>query len=555
MSEEIRNREEMMEDFETLIEESLQQPQRGSIVQGTVAQINGDDVLVNFGYKTEGIVSRSEFGEDLKVNDTVRLAVVSFAGGGYVQLSRRSLNEKSDWDGIKNASADEKPVYVKILSHVEKGYVGKIGEIDAFIPESHIALRIKGTDPKDFIGKTLPAKVLKFGGKKKSALVSPRLYLLEDAGKQRNDFFASIQEGSRLKGIVKTIKDYGAFVSFGLVDGFLHRNEISWGRVKNPSKYLAEGDQVEVVVLEVKHDENKIAVGMKQLIADPWNEATSKYPVGESVKGTVVTRKRAGYVLEIEPGIDGFIPNEELSWLKNSRASLNIKDIVEGRVLDYDNERKRVIMSVKDLCENPWHTLKAGLPEGSVISGVIKNVTEFGLFVDFGSFIDGLVRKGDISWTEEPGDLNELFKAGDTIDAKILHIDEEKERISLGIKQLGTNPWKEIGKLLPSGKAVEAPILSITKQGLEVELPLKMKGFIAISDLDPANPSLEQFKVGDKINAVVIKNDSKDRQIILSIKKYLQDSEKRETREYMKKMADSDNAFSFGSILKEKLTK
>lgn len=555
MSEESKNREEMMEDFEALIEESLQQPQRGSIVQGTVAQINGDEVLVNFGYKTEGVVSRSEFDENLKVNDTVELAVVSFAGGGYVQLSRRSLNEKSDWDSIKNASTDEKPVQVKILAHVDKGYTGKIGEIDAFIPDNHIDLRVKNADPKDYIGKTMPAKVLKFGGRKRSALVSPRLYLLDEAQKQKGEFFASVQSGDRLKGVVKTIKDYGAFVSFGAVDGFLHRNEISWGRVRNPSKYLAEGDQVEVVVLDVKHDENKIAVGMKQLTEDPWNGAASKYPIGESVKGTVVTRKRAGYVLEIEPGIDGFVPNEELSWLKNSRSSLNIKDVVEGRVLDYDNDHKRVVMSVKDLSENPWHTLKATQPEGSVVKGVIKNVTDFGLFVDFGSFIDGLIRKGDISWTDEPGDLNESYKAGDQVEAKILHIDEERERISLGIKQLEANPWKELGKLLPSGKVIEAPIANVTKQGLEVELPLKMKGFIAIADLDPANPSLEQFKAGDNVTAVVIKSDGRDRQVILSIKKYLQDSERRETKEYMKKLADNDNAFNFGSIFKDKLGK
>lgn len=555
MSEENKNREEMMEDLEALLEESLKPPQRGDIVEGTVVQIKGDEVLVNFGYKTEGVVSRSEFDADLKEGDTVELAVISFAGGSYVQLSRKTLNERSDWDSIKNASASGEPVQVKILSHVEKGYTGKFGEIDAFIPDNHIDLRVKNADPKDYIGKTLPAKVLKFGGKKKSALVSPRLYLLEESQRQKADFFSNINVGDVIKGTVKTIKEYGAFISFGLVDGFLHKNDINWGRVKTPAKFLAQGDEVEVEVLEIKLDDGKIAVGMKQLLPDPWNNAAEKYPVGESVKGTIITRKRAGYVLEIEQGIDGFIPNDELSWLKNARTTLNVKDVVEGRVLAYDDERKRVVMSVKDLSDNPWTILKAEQPVGSIVKGKIKNITDFGIFVDFGSFIDGLVRKGDISWTDEPGDLNEAYKVGDEIEAKILHIDEDKERISLGIKQLEANPWKELGKLLPSGKVVEAPIINITKQGLEVELPLKMKGIIAIADLDPANPSLEQFNVGDTITAQVIKTDSKEKQVILSVKKYLQDSERRETREYMKKMADNDNAFSFGSIFKDKLGK
>ena len=534
MSEENRNREEMMEDLEALIEESLKPPQRGDIVEGMVVQIKGDEVLVNFGYKTEGVVSRSEFEEEVKEGDTVELAVVSFAGGSYVQLSRRTLNERSDWDNIKNASNGEKPVQVKILAHVEKGYTGKVGEIDAFIPDNHIDLRIKNVDPKDYIGKTMPAKVLKFGGRKKSALVSPRLYLLEETQKQKNEFFGNVKVGDVLKGTVKTIKDYGAFISFGLIDGFLHRNEINWGRVKNPSKFLSVGNEVEVQVLDIKLEDNKIAVGMKQLLPDPWAEAATKYPVGENVKGTIITRKRAGYVVEIEQGIDGFIPNDELSWLKNSRMALNVKDVVEGRVLAYDNERKRVVMSIKDLSDNPWTVLKSEQPVGSVIKGKIKNVTDFGIFVDFGSFIDGLIRKGDISWTDEPGDLTEVYKAGDDIEAKILNIDEDKERISLGIKQLEANPWKELGKLLPSGKVVEAPIINITKQGLEVELPLKMKGIISLADLDPANPSLEQFNVGDIVTALVIKTDSKEKQVILSVKKYLQDSERRETREYMK---------------------
>lgn len=555
MSEENKNNDENIssfEDFAALFEETMQQPQRGSVVHGTVVQINGDEVVVDFGYKTEGSAPRSEFDDNLTVNDTVDLAIVNFPPNGYVQLSKKSLNEKSDWASLQVASENEEPVKVKIISKVEKGYVGRIGEIEAFIPENHIDISLKNVDPKNYIGKTLDAKVLKFGNKKRSALVSPRLFLLDLKDKGKKEFFEKIHVGDKLSGIVKTIKDYGAFINFGAIDGFLHKNEIAHGRVKSPSKYLEENASVEVVVLEINNEEQKISVGMKQLLIDPWDGAAKKYPLNETISGAVITRKRAGYVIEIESGIDGFVPNEELSWLKNSRSALGTKDVVEGRVIDYDNERKRIIMSVKDLMENPWVAFKKSQPEGSVIKGTVKNITDFGMFVDLGTFTDGLIRKSDISWTVEPENLNELYKVGDTVEAKILTIDEERERIALGIKQLETNPWKEINKLLPTGKVIEAPILTVTKQGLEVELPLQLKGTIALADFDPAKPSIDQFKVGDNVTAAVVKVDNRDKTITLSIKKYLHESERRETREYMKQLATTEDKSSFGSIFKDK---
>lgn len=546
---------ERMEDIEALLEKSLQNPSKGEVVEASVVLINKDEVIVDFGYKTEGVVARSEFGEDLKINDKIELSVVNVPSMGYVKLTSKTISEQNGRESIKNAFNENKPIEVKVLDYVDKkGFKAKWGDVEVFIPENHID-NVKDIEPKKYLGKTLFAKIMKVGDRKKSPLVSPRLYNSEEVQKQKIEFFSKVKIGDKLKGTVKTIKDYGAFVSFGMIDGFLHKNEINWGRVKNANKFLAEGDEVEVVVLELKQEDNKIAVGMKQLLDDPWLKAEKKYLVGENVKGTVVTRKRAGYVIEIEQGIDGFVPNEELSWLKNVRSTLNIKDVAEGKVLGYDTERKRVIMSVKDLSENPWVELKSSQKEGSVVSGTVKNITDFGMFIDFGSFIDGLIRKNDISWTEDVKDINDLYKVGDKVEAKIISIDEEKERVSLGIKQLVANPWKELNKLLPQGKVVEVPIVNITKTGLEVELPLQMKGFIGINDLDPAKTSLDNYNIGDIVSAIVIKTDTKEKQVTLSVKKYLNDSERRETREYMKKMADSDNAFGFGSILKDKLSK
>lgn len=557
MNNENRQNEERMEDFESFFEESLQQYRPGEVVKGNIVEIRGDKGLINFGYKTEGVVDMSEL-DGAKVGDEVELSIVKMNNDGVI-LSKKAINAKGDFSAIKEKETSGAPVEVKITEFVSndktKGYRGRVGEIEAFIPENLIDINLKDIDPAKFINKVLLAKVLRVhGGKKQSVIVSPRHHLLDEVKKKKDEFFTKYKVGDSIKGVVKTLKDYGAFISLGGIDGFLHKNEMSWGRVKNPAKFLAENDNVEVVILEIDKDTNKVAVGMKQLQNDPWDEAAKKYPEGSSVKGTVVARKRAGYVVEIAEGIDGFVPNEEIGWLKHTKSTLNIKDMVEGRVIGYDNERKRVIMSVKDLQDNPWTTLKKEHPEGSVVKGTIKNITDFGLFVDFGSFLDGLVRKNDVSWREEIADLNTVYKVGDTVEAKILNIDEDKERISLGIKQLEANPWKEVTKLLPQGKAVEVKITAVNKQGLEVELPLEMKGIIAVNDLDPAKASVDMYNVGDTVTATVIKADNKEKQVILSIKKYLQDSERRETKEYMKKMETSEDS-GFGNIFMDKFDK
>lgn len=557
MNKENRQNEERMEDFESFFEESLQQYRPGEVVKGNIVEIRGDKGLINFGYKTEGVVDMSEL-DGAKVGDEVELSIVKMNNDGVI-LSKKAINAKGDFSAIKEKETSGAPVEVKITEFVSndktKGYRGRVGEIEAFIPENLIDINIKEIDPAKFINKVLLAKVLRVhGGKKQSVVVSPRHHLVEEAKKKKDEFFDKYKVGDSIKGIVKTLKDYGAFISLGGIDGFLHKNEMSWGRVKNPAKFLAENDNVEVVILEIDKDTSKVAVGMKQLQNDPWDNAEKNYPEGSSVKGTVVARKRAGYVVEIADGIDGFVPNEEIGWLKHSKSTLNIKDMVEGRVIGYDNERKRVIMSVKDLQDNPWTTLKKEHPEGSVVKGTIKSITDFGLFIDFGSILDGLVRKSDVSWREEIADLNTVYKVGDTVEAKILNIDEDKERISLGIKQLEANPWKEVTKLLPQGKSVDVKITAVNKQGLEVELPLEMKGIIAVNDLDPAKASVDMYNVGDTVTATVIKADNKEKQVILSIKKYLQDSERRETKEYMKKMETSEDS-GFGNIFMDKFNK
>jgi ribosomal protein S1 len=551
MSNEHTNGEEMrMEDFESMLEESLKQPTKGSTVKGVVAQIQGNEVIVNAGFKTEGVVDKSELAEDVKVGDEVELIVVGFDNGGYMRLSRRMIDERSDWNAMKDFQ--DKVVKVKIEAHVEKGYRGKIGEIDAFIPENHIDLKSRMQSPEYYVGKVLMAKVLKTSrdGKHRSALVSPKEYSIEQNNKERGDFLGTIKVGDVLTGTVKTLKDYGAFISFGAVDGFLHKSNIVWGRPKNPAKYMEEGKDLKVQVLEINPENGKIEVGLKQLTDDPWTTVRTKYPVDSSVSATIIGRRRNGYIAEIEPGIDAFIPLEELSWLKNIHTHINPKDVVDGRLQDYDDEHKRVTISVKMMQDNPWKTLRAETSEGSVVEGTVKNVTDFGIFVDFGQFVDGLVRKSDISWNDEPTDLNTLYKAGDKVEAKILKIDEERERVSLGIKQLGQNPWRDMPK--GGAKSVQVTITAVSKQGLEAELDNGLKGTINPSDLEDGK-SLDDYKVGDVINVAIVRADQRDRTVVLSVRKLLVDNERKETKEYMKKLEKTEEGQSFGNIFKDKL--
>lgn len=543
-------------DFESMLEESLQVPSRGSVIKGIVAHITDTDVLVNIGIKSEGIVSLDEFekgGEiQVSVGDEVEVMYLGTSGGGgYVKLSRKALFKEHNWLVIEQALESGAAVQVKVTAAVNKGFTAKYEDVECFIPENHIDIKSKLQEPASYVGKVIDVKVLKVNKKQHSFLASAKLQVIKQLEEKKTDFYGSINEGELIKGTVKTIKNYGVFMNFGPVDGFMHKNNISWGVVKHPSQYLSEGDELNVMVLGINRDEDKIEVGLKQTLNDPWITAEEKYPMDSDVRGMIVTRKNKGFVVEIEPGVDGFIPQDELSWLKNDRIKLEPKDMVEGRVVGYDDDNRKVVMSVRLLSENPWVTLKKNHPEGSVVSGKIKSVTDFGLFIDFGVFLDGLVRVKDVSWTDEAINLAEYYKEGDSVDAKILRIDPERERISLGIKQLESNPWKEMGKLLPNGKVTTVKVVETNKEGVLVELPLGLTGFIPAGELEE---SASELAVGSEIKAVVIKNSIKDRSVLLSVKKYMMDSEKREVKEYLKRLEQDDTSdFSLGSMLKGKI--
>lgn len=553
-----------MEDFETMLNRSINPPTKGTLVKGTVVGINDNDILVNFGYKTEGVADIHEFIKDgnltVKVGDEIELEVVSVSGGGsYVKLSKKGIDLKHDIDEVVKSISKGKAVPVKIVKYDDKNkkFIGKHGEVEVHILEHQIDHKNKIKEPQHYLGKVFNCKILKFDSKSRTALASRKQYLIESHEEEKKRFFDSIKEGDVVKGTVKSIKEFGAFISLGPVDGFLARENIDWGRVSKIEKYFEIDDKVEAKIIKIDRENGKIDLSIKDLKENPWSSAKSKYPVGAEVKGSVIVRLKNGYVLEVEKGVEGFVPSEELSWIKKSNLSLNKGDIVIGRVIDIDDKKEKLIVSIKALQENPWETMKKTHPEGSIVKGKIKGITEFGIFVDFGGVVDGLIRKTDISWTEEIENLEERFKVGDEIEAKILAIDPEKERIALGIKQLEKNPWKEIDKLYPVGKVIEATVDSVNKDGIVVNLTKGIKGFVPVKEVDDNKTNiLEQYNQGDTIKATVIKTDVKNKSIILSIKKYKLDSERSEVKEYMKKLQkqQGDESFSLGSLLKEKLS-
>ncbi|MGA1862090.1 S1 RNA-binding domain-containing protein [Deferribacter thermophilus] len=549
-----------IEDFETLLEQSLATPKKGAIVKGQVVQITDSHVLINFGYKSEGFANREDFLEDgeltVKVGDEVEVMVVGITGGGArIWLSKRVLDQKKDWSDILEAHEKGKYIPVKVLEKVEKGFKVIYKTVEGFIPDGHMEYMHKQRDDEYYIGKVFNVKILRISKRDKSFLASRKIYLQEVAEEEKKHFFETAKVGDLVKGRVKSIKNYGVFVDLGPVDAFLKRENISWGRVRHPNQFLEIDDKVEGVIINLDPENQKVEISIKDKTEDPWLSVDKKYKKGEKASGQIVARVRRGYILEMEPGIDGFLPDEELSWLKKSNVKLNVKDVVEGQVLDIDQKNKKVVLSLKLLTDNPWNTLKEKHPEGSVVKGKIKNITDFGLFVDFGSFIDGLIRKEDISWTEEIEDLNERFKVGDEVEAKILKIDERRERVSLGIKQLEKNPWKEIDKILPKGKVVEAPVTFVGKDYVEVELPRGIKGVIEARELDENKVLPEDVaKVGDTLKAVVIGHNAKEKKVYLSRKKYLLDSEKREVKEFLKQLETKETSgFSLGNVLKDKL--
>lgn len=548
-------------DFEEILDEYIPPVERGAIVKGKVVKIGEQSVLVNIGSKTEGVIPIEEFTKDGKVTikegDEVEAKVINISNAlAQIKLSTLELRLERDLQYVKDALENNKYVNVKVKNTANKGFTGYTGEINVYIPKSHIDLKGHIKEDSYYLDKSLRCRVLKVDEENNSILASHRLYLESLEEKKREEFFDKIKIGDIVKGRVKVLKKYGVFVDLGPVDGFLYKDNISWGKVVDPTYYLEVDDVIDVKIINIDKDSGKVEVSLKHKSNDPWENVRNRYPEGSKIKGTVITKKNNGYVLEIEDGIDGFIPDEEISWLKKVEKKLARRSTVEGMVIGFDDKRRRVIMSLKLIESNPWESIKRKHPEGSIVKGVIKGVKDFGIFVDFGEAIDGLIRISDLSWSKKIENINELYRVGDNIEAKILKIEPERERIQLGVKQLTKDPWSEIDKLYPKGKVVECNVKNVENKYVIVELPGDLNGIIPASEIDEKKVlPKEKYKIGDTLKALVTDIDYKKRVIVLSVRLYLLDLEKKDVNDYLKNYGEEDNGFSLGSILKDKLNK
>jgi small subunit ribosomal protein S1 len=513
--------------FEKLYLESLSNEKQykvGEIVPGKVIKVGRDFVTIDIGFKSEGQIPVSEFRTadgTIAINEGDQLDVFlenTENENGHVMLSKEKADKLRIWDEIAVACQNGDVIEGRVVERVKGGLSVDIG-VKAFLPGSQIDLNpIRDLD--SFVGNTYQFKIIKFNKIRGNIVLSRRALLEKEKQVLRDKTMEVLEEGSTLEGTVKNLTDYGAFIDLGGIDGLLHITDISWKRINHPNEILKLGQAVQVKVLKFDKEKQRVSLGMKQISDDPWVEADLKYAKNSTVSGKVVNLTDYGAFLEIEEGIEGLIHISEMSWtkrVKHPSAILKLGDKVDAMVLEMDKENRRMSLGLKQTQVNPWDELVKKYPEGSKVSGTVRNITDFGVFIEVEKDIDGLIHVSDLSWSSKSKNPHDLFKKGDTVEAVVLNVDPSAEKFSLGIKQLGNDPWKEIAETFPVGSSVDGEVVKITDFGLFVQLSNDVEGLIHRSELDVENPA-EKYKTGDKVNATVISVDPQDHKISLSMK-------------------------------------
>lgn len=552
-----------IEDFASLLAETFSEDTsiEGSVVKGTVVAIHDDYVTIDVGLKSEGRVALKEFGiagqsAEVQVNDTVEVYVERMEDkDGQAVLSREKARREEAWVILENAFEAQERVTGVIFGRVKGGFTVDLSGATAFLPGSQVDIRpIHDVGP--LMGTPQPFQILKIDRRRGNIVVSRRAVLEESRAEARSELVSNLQEGQLLQGVVKNITDYGAFVDLGGVDGLLHVTDIAWKRINHPSEALSVGQTVDVQVIRFNPETQRISLGMKQLQSDPWEAAAEKYTIGTRLNGQVTNITDYGAFVELDEGVEGLVHVSEMSWTKKNvhpGKIVSTSQEIEVVVLDIDMVKRRISLGLKQCTPNPWEDFKNNHEAGSVITGEIRNITEFGIFVGLNEEIDGLVHLSDISWELSGEDALEGFEKGANIEAKILEIDLEKERISLGIKQLTDDPFAGDVDKVKKGEVMTCTITAVTEQGLEVRVGENLTGFIKRGDLsrERSEQRTDRFAVDEKIDATVIQFDKKTRNLGLSIKA-------REIDEERKAMADfgsSDSGASLGDILGAALAK
>ena len=498
----------------------------GSLVEGTVSAIKGDDVFIDIGYKSEGEISLSEFGEgaEVKIGDKVTVMLVQLENErtGNVELSKRRADDKIRWEKILERYVEGCVVTGTVKSAVRGGLLVQIDDVEAFLPGSQVEVApVK--DLEAYVGQTFDFKVIKISNERRNLIVSRRELIEGTLAEKKAELLATLEKGQIRTGRVKNITDFGAFIDLDGLDGLLHITDMSWGRVKHPSEVLKVGQEVQVMVLDVDRDRERVSLGLKQTTENPWNSIQDQFPVGARVSGKVVNLAAYGAFVEIAPGIEGLVHISEFSWTKRvARASdvLSVGDEVQVVVLSVDVENQKIALGIRQTQANPWDKVQDRFPVGSKVKGRVRNFTAYGAFVELEEGIDGMIHVSDMSWTRKINHPSECLKKGDEVEAVVLDVNPKEQRISLGLKQAQTDPWIEIATKYPVGMAVKGKVAKIASFGAFIELEDGVDGLVHISQISDQRVEKvrDALKVGQEVEARVVKVDRAERRIGLSIR-------------------------------------
>ena len=533
----VSGKAEEKESFEKLLEEHDASPNsvsRGDLVKGTVISVSEDFVFVDVGQKVEGVVSVSDFtdtnNELPKEGDEIEVVVDKLTDKD-VKLSFKKAFARKFEEEVREAYKNQTPIKGKITEIVNKGFNVDLGGKTAFLPQSRVDVRRLRKEDSEYVGKEYDFLVVKYTPK--NCIVSRVELVQDELNKKKEKLMSTLKEGDLVNGKVKNITDYGVFIDLDGVDGLLHISDISWGKVSHPSDFFKVGDEVEVVVLSIDKENEKISLGYKQKTEDPWKNIEEKYPEGTKVKGSVVNIKNYGAFVEVEPGVEGLIHINDISWTKkisNAQNYFKLGDEVEAVVLEVDGERKRLALGLKQIKDNPWDVIEEKFNVGDIFEGEVKNVTDFGAFVEVYDGVDGLIHVSDMSWSKRVKNPEEIVKAGDKVKVKILNIDRENQKIALGIKQLTEDPWQKFFSKYQMGDVVEGKIVKLEDYGAFVELDEDIEGLVHVSEISKERidkPS-DVLNIGDVKEMKIVKVDVKDKKIGLSIRQVIIDRERKE---------------------------
>ena len=528
-------------DFLTqMYDKTLHTIKQGDIVKGKILDVTDSDVLVDIGFKSEGIIPGEEFDRlsDVKVGEEIEVFLENLEdSNGQLILSRKRADFIRVWENVVEKFEKNETIHGTIVRRIKGGMVVTLKGVDAFLPGSQIDVKpIRDFD--SFLGRTLEFKIVKVNHARRNIVVSSRVLIEKEMESQRAEIIKTIEKGQVRKGTVKNITDFGVFIDLGGVDGLLHITDLSWGRVNHPSQVVKLDEEIEVVILDFNENKDRISLGRKQLMPHPWENVDEKYPVGKVVLGKVVSLTDYGAFIELETGIEGLIHISEMSWsqhIKHPSQLLHVGMEVEAKILNIEPEEKKISLGLKQLEPDPWEKIDAKFPEGSKHKGIVRNLTQFGAFVELEEGIDGLVHISDLSWTKKIRHPSEVVKKGDEIEVVVLGINREERRIALGHKQVDENPWNVFEDQYKVDTETEGVVSRIIDKGVIVTLPLGVDGFIPMNHL--GHPGLKKaadyFKPGDQVPAKVIEFDKDNKKIVLSVSNYFKDKERSEWEGYL----------------------